>query len=92
MKKVSYLVDENGNKWTVEYFNVKEAEKLSKSLIDCHNCVDCKNCSYCNNCKDCESCVACEVCVNCDACDSCEFCANCKSYIYGFKQKNMKRK
>lgn len=33
-----YWMDKNNNKWDTEIFSKEDAEKLSKTLIDCVNC------------------------------------------------------
>lgn len=65
MHKDLYWEFENGNKFSKYRHSYKDAEKLSKTLINCKNCIDCYNCKNCNNC---EFCLFCENCVDCQHC------------------------
>ena len=57
MKQINgYWVDENNNRWDIEIYTEGQAEKFSKSLVNCHNC---RNCSYCYNCDYCDNCRYC---------------------------------
>ena len=87
MKKLNgYWVDKNNNKWEVDFYTEKEAEKHSKSLvnciecvncIDCRDCIDCRNCRNCRDCEDCKDCIDCEDCRNCRDCEDCRNCIEC---------------
>jgi hypothetical protein len=58
-KENGYYIDDQGNKWSVNYETEKSAQKKSKSLITCRGCrgcSDCKDCSYCSNCNGCNLC------------------------------------
>jgi hypothetical protein len=55
-KENGYYIDDQGNKWSVNYETEKSAQKKSKSLITCRGCSDCKDCSYCSNCSYCNLC------------------------------------
>lgn len=46
MKKIgNFWYDDRGNSWDCE--SEEEAERLSKTLVDCRDCRDCSNCSDC---------------------------------------------
>lgn len=52
MKQINgYWVDENNNRWDCELYSKAEAERYSKTLIDCTECTDCNNCYNCDNFK-----------------------------------------
>lgn len=56
MKKINGCwVDENENSWDCEKHTKQEAERLSKTLVDCYNCYNCRNCNNCRNCACCEN-------------------------------------
>ena len=59
-------VDENNNRWDIEFYTEEEAEKCSKSLVDCENC---RNCINCRNCYSCDNCNYCNNCRNCHYCN-----------------------
>lgn len=67
-----WWIDGNNNKWDADLYTEDEAEKCSKSLTNCENCINCKNCI------DCDSCVRCDSCINCDNCINCN---NCNGYV-----------
>lgn len=73
-----YWVDENNNRWDIEIYTEKEAEKYSKSLVNCYNCHNCHNCRNCRNCHDCYDCDYCDYCDSCYDCDYCHNCDNCR--------------
>ena len=93
MKQINgYWVDENNNRWDIEIYTEEQAEKFSKSLVNCYDCDNCGDCGNCRNCKNCRYCHNCDYCHNCydcyDCCDcrycscccdcrSCEYCRNC---------------
>lgn len=80
MKQINgYWVDENNNRWDIEFYTEEEAEKCSKSLVDCENCRDCRNCRNCCDCCDCCDCRYCGYCYNCCDCDNCDNCRNCRN-------------
>ena len=89
MKQINgYWVDENNNRWDIEIYTEGQAEKFSKSLVNCHNCRNCSycyNCDYCDNCqncigcRNCYSCYSCRNCQNCDNCRNCYSCYNCQN-------------
>ena len=72
-----YWVDENNNRWNIEIYTEEEAEKCSKSLVNCHDCYNCVDCKYCRNCNDCRYCINCRYCNSCLACYHCKNCRNC---------------
>lgn len=80
---INYYIDNNNNKWNTNKWTKDEAIALSKSLIDCENCLDCydcencDDCKYCNNCKDCRYCINCENCIKCGKCNGCSDCNKC---------------
>lgn len=80
---IDYYIDNNNNKWNTNKWTKSEAIALSKSLIDCENCLDCydcencDDCKYCNNCKDCRYCINCVNCINCGKCNGCNDCNRC---------------
>lgn len=41
------------NKWNASIYTQEQAEKYSKTLINCQNCINCSDCSYCRSCSDC---------------------------------------
>ena len=60
MKKINNRwVDDNNNSWDCDIYTKDQAEKYSKSLIDCSNCSDCSDCSYCSHCRGCRYCRGC---------------------------------
>lgn len=84
MKQINkYWVDENNNRWDIEIYTEEQAEKFSKSLVNCYNCHNCRNCHDCYDCYDCDycdycdSCYDCDYCHNCDNCRCCDYCHNC---------------
>ena len=79
MKQINgYWVDENNNRWDIEFYTEEAAEKCSKSLVDCENCINCNNCRYCYDCSDCGYSCYCYNCYDCDNCDNCRNCRNCR--------------
>lgn len=57
LKKINrYWVDENNNRWNIEIYTEEQAEKYSKSLVNCYNCINCINCRNCLNCNYCDNC------------------------------------
>ena len=77
-----YWVDENNNRWNIGIYTEEQAEKFSKSLVNCYNCHNCRNCSNCRNCNNCDNCCycgGCRYCDNCHACDYCRCCSNCNN-------------
>lgn len=69
-----YWVDENNNKWDAVYYTKEEAEKYSKTLVncrDCENCEDCINCVGCRDCIRCANCIGREDCIDYDE-DGCQ--------------------
>lgn len=94
LKKINgYWMDENNNRWDTKIYTKEQAEKFSKSLVDCYNCYNCDNCyncrycDYCNNCHNCHQCSYCgncrysSNCYNCYDCRYCDYCNNC-NYSY----------
>ena len=80
MKQINgYWVDENNNRWDIKIYTAKQAEKFSKSLVNCYNC---DNCSYCDNCDNCDDCNCCSNCKNCRYCSYCDYCNNCSNCRY----------
>lgn len=78
MKQINgYWVDENNNRWDIEIYTEGQAEKCSKSLVNCYNCQNCYNCRNCRNCHYCYYCYYCCDCCNCDNCRYCCYCYNC---------------
>ncbi len=54
MKKINNCwVDIYNNKWNINFYTKEQAEKESKSLINCSYCSDCSGCSYCSGCSGC---------------------------------------
>ena len=64
-----WWIDGNNNKWDTCFYTEDEAEKCSKSLTNCDNCINCRNCINCNSCIRCDSCINCDNCINCDSCN-----------------------
>ena len=69
-----YWVDENNNRWDCGIYTEGQAEKFSKSLVNCYNCHNCRNCRNCHDCYDCD------YCDYCDSCYDCDYCHNCHDY------------
>jgi hypothetical protein len=70
------------NKWNASIYTQEQAEKYSKTLINCQNCINCsscRSCSYCSSCRDCRSCSYCSSCRSCSYCSSCSDCIDCSS-------------
>ena len=61
----------NGNYWSKDKYSYDEAVELSKTMVNCDNCLDCSDCVDCKKCVDCNSCDNCE---NCDGCIDCKYC------------------
>lgn len=61
-----WVIDENNNRASIEYWVSEEAAMESlETLTNCSNCSDCRscsNCSYCRSCSDCRSCSYCRSC------------------------------
>lgn len=74
-----YYVDNNNNRWDINYYSEEEACIYSSRMLFCKNCT---NCSYCNNCTDCTGCNYCSNCDRCTACDKCDDCVNCNECLY----------
>ena len=75
MKQINgYWVDANNNRWNTEIYTKGQAEKCSKSLIDCYNCDNCR-CCY-----DCHGCYRCYCCYDCHCCCDCYNCLGCYNY------------
>ena len=72
-----YWVDENNNRWNIEIYTEEEAEKCSKSLVNCYDCDNCGACGNCRNCKNCNYCNYCCDCLNCTDCTNCNDCCYC---------------
>jgi hypothetical protein len=69
------------NYWDVYFYTKKEAEELSKTLINCYNCFNCSNLVYCSNLVGCDDCTKCSygfVLNSCTGCIDMEYCYNCK--------------
>ena len=80
MKQINgYWVDENNNRWGIEVCTEEQAEKLSKSLVNCYNCDNCRNCQNCRNCNNCDNCCYCGGCRCCDNCNNCNYCRCCSN-------------
>lgn len=87
-----YWVDKNNNMWDCYVYTQEQAEKFSRTLIDCHNCINCYNCHNCCSCLSCHdcyrchhcnSCYSCYYCISCNSCHSCHscyFCYKCRDY------------
>lgn len=88
MKQINgYWVDENNNRWNIGIYTEEQAEKFSKSLVNCYNCNNCgycdncrscHNCRYCNKCNDCNNCRYCDYCDYCNSCRYCRYCCDCR--------------
>ena len=95
MKQINgYWVDENNNRWNIEIYTEEEAEKCSKSLVNCYDCDNCYGSSSCNDCRCCCNCHGCCNCYCCRDCDNCRYCCDCYNcrncdscrYCYNYKQ------
>ena len=42
-----YWEFENGNKYSKELYSYDDAERASKTLINCENCIQCLKCDNC---------------------------------------------
>lgn len=73
----NYWTDENGNRWDCSLFTREEAEKFSKTLINCKFCTNCISCTDCQSCEGCGSCGGCRDCVDCEYCTDCSGCCGC---------------
>ena len=71
-------IDQNNNLWDTKRYTVEQAEKFSKTLINCSFCVDCCDCIDCGNCRDCRNCNGCRSCRDCRDCHSCCGCYKCR--------------
>jgi hypothetical protein len=47
------------NKWNASIYTQEQAEKYSKTLINCQNCINCRSCSSCSSCRSCSDCSYC---------------------------------
>ena len=59
------------NKWDASIYPQEQAEKYSKTLINCQNCINCSDCSYCRSCSYCSYCSYCRSCSSCRSCSDC---------------------
>ena len=86
MKQINgYWTDENNNRWNTEIYTEEQAEKCSKSLVNCYNCCNCRYCRYCSNCRCCVNCDYCRYCSGCCDCDNgydCRCCVDCNDCRY----------
>ena len=73
-KKYNNWIDKKGNMWNCKLFTKEQAEKASKTLVNCMFCIDCTNCIKCNDCINCKDCVSCEYCNDCIKCKKCNCC------------------
>ena len=81
MKQINgYWMDENNNRWNIEIYTEEQAEKCSKSLVNCHDCDNCCNCHGCSDCNYCHKCNDCRCCCDCYNCRNCDSCRNCYNY------------
>lgn len=80
--------DNNFNMWNRTEYTEHEAERLSRTLINCKNCVDSEYLVNCYGCKDCRysidliNCISCTESAGCkDSYDlhSCSMCTSCQS-------------
>ena len=82
MKKINNRwIDDNNNSWSADFYTKEQAEKYSKSLIDCRDCSgcsDCRDCSGCIGCRDCSGCRYCSDCSDCIGCRACRDCSGCR--------------
>jgi len=75
------------NKWDASIYPQEQAEKYSKTLINCQNCINCsdcsycRSCSYCSDCRSCSYCSDCSDCIDCSDCRSCSYCSDCSDCI-----------
>ena len=54
----TWIMDNNGNRCSVEYWNnEKKAKEALASNKDCKGCSDCSDCSRCSGCSDCSRCL-----------------------------------
>ncbi|WP_086236339.1 hypothetical protein, partial [Campylobacter devanensis] len=82
----THYIFEGNNAYRKSRFTYEEAERLSKTLVNCQNCVDCIyciECKYSNNCKDSRNCEYCYDCSKCIDCYDCLACKNCESCFNG---------
>ena len=81
LEGVTWLIDEDGNRASVERFGTERYALLALgSLIRCEgciNCVRCNGCVRCNDCNDCMGCMGCKDCVDCMGCKGCKGCKGC---------------
>ena len=78
-----YYID--GNYFAKIKYTYENALEISKTLINCKECIDCE---YCNNCKDC---VGCERCTDCVGCEWCEDCNNCLDCLFCYECEKLER-
>ncbi len=70
-------VDKNNNSWDCDVYTQEQAKKLSKTLINCSDCLNCSYCSRCFRCSNCFDCSDCFGCSNCSRCSGCSGCSRC---------------
>lgn len=63
-----FYIDGNNNRWDEKEFTLEDAERLSKTLVDCRYCTNCENCESCIYCENCKYCVDCKNCIDCIDC------------------------
>jgi hypothetical protein len=71
------------NKWDASIYPQEQAEKYSKTLINCQNCINCsscRSCRDCSNCSDCRDCSYSSYCRDCSNCSSCRSCNSCSDF------------
>lgn len=73
-----FWTDENNNVWNIKKYTKNEAERHSKTLIDCRYCRNCSDCCGCWHCRDCRDCRGCW---DCHDCRDCQDLYNCYGYI-----------
>ena len=91
IEKYGYFIDENNNRWSIEFYTLESATKKSESLNNCLNCFNCSGCSYCSRCSYCSGCFNCSDCSGCSYCSGCSRCSHCSdcsgcSGCSGFKE------
>lgn len=75
---INYLVDDNGNRASIEYWGSEDAARESLlSLTECTDCLNCSHCSDCSGCSDCSDCLNCSGCFDCYRCSDCSGCYGC---------------
>lgn len=74
-----YYID--GNYFAKWKYTYEDALEISKTLINCTECIDCQNCTNCVGCvgcKNCTDCVECTWCEDCSNCLDCHYCYECE--------------